>query len=60
MQMTGFGSNGYRSDVRCTTGALGVSIGQRKKGHKALHFTKDKVHALFGELFDGRAFGPRI
>ena len=25
-----------------------------KKGYKALHFAKDKVHELFGELFEGR------
>jgi PadR family transcriptional regulator PadR len=25
-----------------------------KKGHNALHFAKDKVHELFGELFEGR------
>jgi PadR family transcriptional regulator, regulatory protein PadR len=31
-----------------------------KKGHKALHFAKDRVHELFGELFEGRRSGRRI
>ena len=31
-----------------------------KKGHKALHFAKVRVHELFGELFEGRRSGRRI
>jgi DNA-binding PadR family transcriptional regulator len=30
-----------------------------KKGHTALHFAKDRVHELFGELFEGRRSGPK-
>ena len=31
-----------------------------KKGHEALHFAKDRVHELFGELFERRRSGRRI
>ena len=30
----------------------GSSEPGNKKGHKALHFAKDKVHELLGELFE--------